>query len=422
MSFLLDLEASRASRHFNSNPSTSSASLSLASEADAEQEQPYQRESPAVRVPASRPTVAIVLPDYFRPVETKSRCFVEGCQRKEVEKRPALYKKRLKEYSDINQKKKLWEEVYEAVVPEWNQLNAEDKIRMGKASVESVLNEITPFIKVKSRRNNGIPPLHQLLLALRFYALGTMLNSVADFAGVSLSSACRKVADISAAIARLYNKYIFLHPRTTDKFYNISQFPRVCGAIDCTHVRIQSPCSTIGEEYRNRKGYFSINVQAVCDADLKLLNVAARWPGSAHDATIFNNSVSRAQCEDGIIKNHWLLGNSVYPNRSYLLTPLLSISTSQEIRYNESHIKTRNTIERTFGVWKRHFPVISLTMRLSLYNIQAVIIATAVLHNICRNYNIEEVPPEVETPEESEITVTSRTRTVFKMISDIDKT
>lgn len=46
-------------------------------------------------------------------------------------------------------------------------------------------------------------------------------------------------------------------------------------------------------------------------------------------------------------------------------------------------------------------------MRLSIDNIQTVIIATAVLHNICRNYNIEEVPPEVETPEENEITVIS---------------
>lgn len=69
-----------------------------------------------------------------------------------------------------------------------------------------------------------------------------MLNSVADFAGVSLSSACRIISDISAAIARLYSKYIVLHTTTTDKFYNIAQFPRVCGAIDCTHVRIQSPC------------------------------------------------------------------------------------------------------------------------------------------------------------------------------------
>jgi len=42
----------------------------------------------------------------------------------EIEKRPALYKKQLKEYSDINLKKKLWEEVCEAVIPDWNELGA----------------------------------------------------------------------------------------------------------------------------------------------------------------------------------------------------------------------------------------------------------------------------------------------------------
>lgn len=46
----------------------------------------------------------------------------------------------------------------------------------------------------------------------------------------------------------------------------------------------------VGEEFRNRKSIFSINVQVVCDADLKFMNVVARWPGSAHDATIFNHS------------------------------------------------------------------------------------------------------------------------------------
>lgn len=50
----------------------------------------------------------------------------------EIEKRPALYKKNLKEYSDVNKKKKLWEEVCEAVVPNWNELSAEDKTKQGK--------------------------------------------------------------------------------------------------------------------------------------------------------------------------------------------------------------------------------------------------------------------------------------------------
>jgi hypothetical protein len=49
----------------------------------------------------------------------------------EVEKRPALYKKHLKEYSDANMKKKLWEEVCEAIISNWNRLSVEDKTKQG---------------------------------------------------------------------------------------------------------------------------------------------------------------------------------------------------------------------------------------------------------------------------------------------------
>lgn len=40
----------------------------------------------------------------------------------------------------------------------------------------------------------------------------------------------------------------------------------------------------------------------------------------------------------------------------------------------------------------------SLKIRLSLATTQAVIIATAVLHNICRQNNIEDVEPEINIP------------------------
>ncbi|CAG5030484.1 unnamed protein product [Parnassius apollo] len=92
------------------------------------------------------------------------------------------------------------------------------------------------------------------------------------------------------------------------------------------------------------------------------------------------------------------VGDSAYLNRPYLLTPIINPVTEAEKRYNEAHIKTRNVIERTFGVWKRRFPVVALTLRLLLPKVQAIIIATAVLHNICRNHNLEEVSSEVELP------------------------
>lgn len=99
------------------------------------------------------------------------------------------------------------------------------------------------------------------------------------------------------------------------------------------------------------------------------MNVVARWPGSSHDATVFNNSVLKSkfifnyliynmeysfiidslfavQCEEGLFGNRWLIGDSAYPCTSYLLTPLLNPTSPPEHRYNEAHIKTRNTIER----------------------------------------------------------------------------
>lgn len=66
--------------------------------------------------------------------------------------------------------------------------------------------------------------------------------------------------------------------------------PNVVGLIDCTHVKIVSPGPPDAERFRNRKAYFSVNVQAVGSHNLKILDLVARWPGSTHDAYIFDMS------------------------------------------------------------------------------------------------------------------------------------
>lgn len=46
----------------------------------------------------------------------------------------------------------------------------------------------------------------------------------------------------------------------------------------------------------------------------------------------------------------WLLGDSGYPLRPWLMTPFLTPQAGQQEKYNASHIKTRNCVERAFGV------------------------------------------------------------------------
>lgn len=62
------------------------------------------------------------------------------------------------------------------------------------------------------------------------------------------------------------------------------------------------------EIFRNRKNYFSINVQAATSASLKFINIVARWPGASHDATIFNSSLLRTEFDNGMYPNSLILG------------------------------------------------------------------------------------------------------------------
>lgn len=144
--------------------------------------------------------------------------------------------------------------------------------------------------------------------------------------------------------------------------------------------------------YRNRKGYFSLNVQVVGGPSLEILDVVARWPGSTHDQVIFNNSTKQFKFETDQIGDSILLGDGGYECRPYILVPLISPSTNAELLYNESQIRTRNTIERLFGVWKRRFPILTLGIRTSPDRAQAIIVATAVLHNLASTFG-ESIPP-----------------------------
>jgi len=76
------------------------------------------------------------------------------------------------------------------------------------------------------------------------------------------------------------------------------------------------------------------------------------------------------------------------------LTPVLRPETNAEVRYNTAHKKTRVTIEQLFGSWKRRFSCLYYGLRTKLSISVAIICATAVLHNVCIKYNLNEVIEE----------------------------
>ena len=115
-----------------------------------------------------------------------------------------------------------------------------------------------------------------LLITLRVFATGGMLKTIGDVFQVSASSVSNVVSIVMHHIALLAKKFI-LFPKTEEEvaktkqlFYEFAKFPQVIGASDCTHVKIISPGGHDAKLYRNRKGFFSINVQTICEASLKI--------------------------------------------------------------------------------------------------------------------------------------------------------
>lgn len=196
--------------------------------------------------------------------------------------------------------------------------------------------------------------------------------AVGDLAGVSQQTVSRVVTRVTRVLGELYNEEVTFPTSQQDRaktmrdFYAIAQFPAVLGAIDCTHIAIQSPGGDTGELFRNRKGYFSLNVQAVVNANLLFENVVSRWHGSVHDATIFSSSRLYARFETGEIQGGYLLGDAGYPCKPYLLTPLGAPTTRAEQNYNYAQIRTRNPVERAFGVLKRRFPCLRMGLRVKV--------------------------------------------------------
>ncbi|CAG5019536.1 unnamed protein product [Parnassius apollo] len=141
------------------------------------------------------------------------------------------------------------------------------------------------------------------------------------------------------------------------RFYEKFNIPAVLGCIDGTHISIVRPTEN-EERFFNRKHFHSRNVLIICDADLNILSVDASFGGASHDSFIWNQHPVKNHIISLLSsgENVYLLGDSGYAQREYMMTPILNADVdSPEGYYNKLHCSARNTVERAIGVLKNRW-------------------------------------------------------------------
>ncbi|KAG0414747.1 hypothetical protein HPB47_008076 [Ixodes persulcatus] len=257
------------------------------------------------------------------------------------------------------------------------------RYRFTKETVRELL-AMLPLQASADNRGLPLPPMLQLLVTLRFYGAGTFQIVTGDLVNVSQPTVCRTVGVVTRLIARHLFKELVHFPDASQlntvmrEFFEIARFPGVTGCIDCTHVRINSPGGDDAEVYRNRKGVFSINVQV----------------GSHR---IFDNSRLRVMYEEHRLPGH-LLGDMGYACFPFLMTPLPQPVKADTPRGRQAHIKTRNSVERAFGVWKRRFPCLDMRLQHKPGRSASIVTACAALHNLACLRREPQPPPPPPPP------------------------
>ena len=148
-----------------------------------------------------------------------------------------------------------------------------------------------------------------------------------------------------------------------ERFKNRWKVPHAVSALDGKHIGIKKPKRS-GSEYFNYKGYFSLVLLALADADYKFLWVNTGASGSSSNVQTSNHSKLKRRNEDGTLElppseplgpggldlHYFLLGDDAFALMPWLM-PYSRCQLIREERIANYRIsRGRSVVKNSFGI------------------------------------------------------------------------
>ena len=242
----------------------------------------------------------------------------------------------------------------------------------------------------------------RLSMALRYFAGGCPYD-IMQVHGVSHVSVFVSVWGVVDAInATKYFNYSFPSHRQQRKIAAAFQaksgagFDNVVGAIDglviCTRMPTLAECVAMNVGQVNfrchRKDKYGMNLQAICDHNLRIMWADMRYPAATSDYMAWVTSKLHRMLEDNavtkmIIDGFVIVGDCAYVKKPFMATPLRGVQDGPEDAYNFYLSQLRITIERAFGVFVHRWAILRAPLLCPIAKVPPLVESLIRLHNFC---------------------------------------
>ena len=149
--------------------------------------------------------------------------------------------------------------------------------------------------------------------------------------------------------------------------------PNCVGALDGVAIEIQMPDESEQADARsfyNRKGFFSLNAQCLCDAKRRFLYVSIEAKGSTNDSlAIILSDLGLNLVGGKLLLPYYIVGDEAYkgiaPDCIICPYPGKMLEAKKD-NFNYYQSVTRNNVECSFGILFRRFGILRRAMTVSL--------------------------------------------------------
>lgn len=186
--------------------------------------------------------------------------------------------------------------------------------------------------------------------------------------------------------------------KIADSFQEKWNFPNCLGAVDGKHVRIVRPANS-GSYYYNYKGFFSIVLMAIVNANMEFILVDVGTNGRVSDGGVLENTDFYLKLIDNSLNiphskeigpkkrklRFVFVADEAFALRENFMKPynIKELDYPKKI-FNYRLSRARNVVEIVFGILAARFRLLHTEINMDEKTIKLAVLACCILHNYLR--------------------------------------